>query len=73
MTREEKLALIAQAHQAEDEGDMELANKLYDMVPLAPALGRSLAESIGYDRAKELGANFDEVDAAYGPSWHVGL
>lgn len=73
MTQEEKLALIAQAHQAEDEGDMERAEKLYDLIPLAPELGRCLAESIGYERAKELGANFDEVEEAYGPMWHVGL
>ena len=73
MTREEKMAIFELAWKAEEAGDEQLAESLYDLIPLAPRLGRCLAESIGYERAKELGANFDEVDEAYGPNWHIGL
>ena len=66
MTREEKMAIIELAWKAEEAGDEQLAESLYDQIPLAPRLGRCL-------RAKELGANFDEVDEAYGPNWHIGL
>ncbi len=73
MTREEKRELLNAIYAAQDAGDTELEEKLSRQFPLAPALGRGLAESIGYDRAVALGVNFEEVDAAYGPDWHIGL
>lgn len=73
MTREEKRELLKAIQAAEEAGDMDLAEKLSDKFPLAPALGRGLAESIGYDRAVALGVNFEEVDAAYGPNWYKEL
>ena len=73
MILEEKLKLIEAAEEAEKAGNFVLAETLFDQVPLAPALGRGLAESIGYERAVALGVNFEEVDEAYGPDWHVGL
>lgn len=73
MTREEKRELLKAIQAAEEAGDMDLAEKLSRQFPLAPALGRGLAESIGYQRAVDLGVNFEEVDAAYGPDWHINL
>lgn len=73
MTREEKRKLVNAIYAAEEAGDFELAERLSDQFPLAPALGRGLAESIGYERAVALGVNFEEVDAAYGPNWHNEL
>lgn len=73
MTFEEKWTLLEAGMAAEDRGDNELAERIYDQIPLAPVMGRGLAETIGYKNAVALGTNFSEVDEAYGTDWHNGL
>lgn len=73
MKHEEKQALFNAIQAAEAAGDVEMAANLSRQFPLAPLLGFGLAESLGYEKAKALGVNFEEVDEAYGSNWHIGL
>lgn len=69
MTLEEKIALIDAADAAEEEGNLDLADRLLRQVPLAPNLARGLIESIGLDAVLAGGANLSEAEDYYGKDW----
>jgi hypothetical protein len=69
MTLHEKLAIIVQSGELEDQGKPEEAMRLNKQVPLPPWLAKTLKEKVGVDYLRESGWNLSEAEEAYGQDW----